>query len=231
MRSLHRDSIPRYRWLWAEFRDRQFSVLDVGCGNHGPTETKHYFPNCEYSGIDVSADYNNDEADLRAMKRFWEMDLTRLEFTAIPNRHFDALVMNHVVEHLYNGDKVIEGLLPKLKPGGIVYIEFPGPRSLHMPGFLNFHDDGTHVRMFTASEVSGILRRCGCSIEAAGTRRVWTRILLTPVTMAYHRWRRGRFLGGALWDVAGFAEFVLGRCGRTELAGVEPRRDHSRRRR
>jgi hypothetical protein len=115
------------------------------------------------------------------------------------------------VEHLHNGDKVIEGLVPKLKPNGIVYIEFPGPRSLNLPGILNFHDDDTHVRMFTAAEVSKILHRCGCLVQAAGTRRVWSRVVLTPVTMAYHRLKRGRLLGGALWDLTGFAEYVVGR--------------------
>jgi hypothetical protein len=29
--------------------------------------------------------------------------------------------------------------------------------------------------------------------------------------MAYHRLRRGTLLGGAFWDLTGFAEFVLAR--------------------
>jgi SAM-dependent methyltransferase len=211
LQTLHRDTIPRYRWLAAEFGDRPFRILDAGCGNHAPTETKHYFPKCDYSGIDLSPDYNNDEADIRAMTHFWEMDMTRLEFKPIPDSYFDAVVMNHVIEHLRNGDEVMAGLVPKLKPGGIIYVEFPGPRSLKMPGLLNFHHDSTHVRVFSSAELAEVLRRNGCEVMAAGTRRVWLRVLMTPVTMAYHKIKRGRFLSGALWDLTGFAEYVVGR--------------------
>jgi len=219
LRSAHAQTIPPFRALKAEFGDRPFSLLDVGCGNHQPTKTKRYFPNCAYHGVDITPAYNNDEADMAAMERFWEMDLTRLELDEIPDAYFDALVMNHVIEHLANGDRVLAGLTPKLRRGGIIYVEFPGPRSLglpSLPGTLNFHDDPSHVRLFTAGEIAKILESNGCTILAAGTRRVWARVAATPLVMAYHRLRRGTFLGGALWDLTGFAEFVLAR--RSELA-------------
>jgi len=213
-RSVHLLTIPPFRALKREFGDRPFNLLDVGCGNHQPTKTKRYFPNCAYHGVDITPDYNNDQADMLAMKRFWQVDLTTLDFDEIPNGYFDAIVMNHVIEHLYNGDEVLAGLARKLKPGGIVYVEFPGPRSLNlpsMPGTLNFSDDQTHVRLFTASEVARVLEESGCRVLEAGTRRVWLRVFATPVVMAYHRVRRGTFLGGALWDLTGFAEFVKAR--------------------
>lgn len=214
LRAFHAQTIPPFRVLKGEFGDRPFRLLDVGCGNHQPTKTKRYFPNCIYYGVDIRPDYNNDPADMEAMERFWEMDLTKLELGDIPDAFFDALVMNHVIEHLANGDEVLAALTAKLKPGGILYVEFPGPRSLglpSLPGTLNFHDDPSHVRLYSAAEISRVVEACGCSVLAAGTRRVWVRVAATPLVMAYHRVRRGTFLGGALWDATGFAEYVLAR--------------------
>jgi trans-aconitate methyltransferase len=214
LRAAHLHTIPPFSVLRREFGDRPFRLLDIGCGNHQPTKTKRYFPNSVYYGVDIRPDYNNSEADMQAMERFWQIDLTELDFSAIPDAFFDAMVMNHVIEHLLNGDQVLAGLVPKLKAGGIVYVEFPGPRSLHlpsMPGTLNFNDDESHVRLFTASEVTRVLEDNGCRVLASGTRRVWPRVIATPVVMAYHRLRRGTFLGGALWDATGFAEYATAR--------------------
>ena len=64
--------------------------------------------------------------------------------------------MVHVIEHLHNGDKVLEGLLTKLRSGGVIYIEYPGIRSTRLPsmrGSLNFSDDPTHVRLYSVPEI------------------------------------------------------------------------------
>src|SRR5690606_32201635 len=112
---------------------RKFTLLDVGSGNHSASKTKNLFPDCEYHGIDIDRSFNNDQRDFEAWHSFYEMDLTRLEFDVIPDNYFDFIRMAHVIEHLHNGDKVIEGLAPKLKPSGYIYIEYPGARSLTLP--------------------------------------------------------------------------------------------------
>src|SRR5262249_39237240 len=139
---------------------------------------------CRYAGIDRRRDYNNDPGDLAAMDEFFELDLTTLAFGAIPDGAYDVVLMAHVIEHLANGDDVLRALVPKLAPGGMMYVEFPGPRSLHLPsmrGTLNFHDDDTHVRVFTAAEVAGILGGAGLRVVRAGTRRDWRGIVFLPL--------------------------------------------------
>jgi SAM-dependent methyltransferase len=146
------------------------------------------------------------------MDEFFELDLTRLEFGAVPDASYDVLLFAHVIEHLANGDEVLRGLVPKLRPGGFVYVEFPGPQSLHLPswkGTLNFHDDETHVRVFDAREVAGILRGCGLRIVRAGTRRDPLGILLTPVHALRAKQRHGYVPGGVFWDLFGFADVVI----------------------
>src|SRR4051812_6188038 len=99
------------------FPGKALSILDIGAGSHSASITKEWLPDCHYSGVDISKNYNNDEADFKAMDEFYQMDLTKLEFSAIPENKYDLIVMSHVIEHLHNGDKVIAGLLSKLKKG------------------------------------------------------------------------------------------------------------------
>ncbi|MEQ1832519.1 MAG: class I SAM-dependent methyltransferase [Candidatus Eisenbacteria bacterium] len=204
----------RFRELHRRFGQRPFRLLDVGAGNHSASVAKLWFPNCHYAGIDRDRNYHNDEADFAAMDEFFELDLTKLEFGAIPDASYDAILLAHVIEHLENGDDVLRALAPKLSPGGILYAEFPGPQSLHFPskrGTLNFHDDDTHVRVFDAKEVAGILRGCGLEVLRANTRRDLRGILLMPVFALRAKQRHGYVPGGVFWDLFGFADQVLAR--------------------
>lgn len=202
----------KYLAIRRRFGDRPFRLLDVGAGNHAATLAKACFPACHYTGIDRDRSYNNDPEDFAAMDGFFEMDLEDLEFGAIPDAGFDVIQMAHVLEHLPRGDEVLRRLLPKLAPGGMIYVEFPGSRSLRLPsmrGTLNFHDDPTHVRLFTAAEVAGILGQEGLTVREAGVRRDWRGIVFLPLKVA-HAWWRYRFIpGSAFWDVLGFAEYVI----------------------
>jgi SAM-dependent methyltransferase len=202
----------KFKSIRRRFRDRPFRLLDVGAGNHSASLAKRWFPNCHYAGIDRERGYNNDAADFECMDEFFELDLTRLEFGAIPDGAYDVILMAHVIEHLHNGDVVLRGLVPKLRPGGILFVEFPGPRSLTLPsmrGTLNFYDDPTHVRLFTADEVRRVLVDEGLRILRAGTRRDPVGILLTPLNAWHTKRVHGYVPGGVLWDLCGFAEVVV----------------------
>jgi SAM-dependent methyltransferase len=202
----------RFLELHRRFGRQPFRLLDVGAGNHSATSTKRWFPHCHYAGVDKDKHYNNDERDFAAMDEFFEMDLTRLEFGAIPDASYDAILLAHVIEHLENGDDVLRGLTSKLKPGGLIVVEFPGPQSLHMPsrkGTLNFHDDESHVRVFDWRQVAGILRECGLVVEKAGTRRDLRKIVFMPVLAVHAKWKYGFVPGGVFWDLYGFADEVV----------------------
>ncbi len=203
----------RFKEIWRRYGQGPFSLLDVGAGNHSASKFKRWFPGAHYAGIDLDRNYNNDKRDVAAMDEFFEMDLTRLRFEPIPDGRYDVILMAHVIEHLKNGDDVVRGLVPKLKRGGIMCIEFPGERSLHLPsmkGTLNFHDDPTHVRVFTAREVSDLLRAQGLEIQRAGVRRDPMGIVLIPA-VALRTWLKFGFVGGGtFWDLFGFADYVVG---------------------
>ncbi len=213
--------------LKRRFGTRSFSMLDVGSGNHSARLAKQWFPACRYTGIDLTRDYNNDAEDFACMEEFFELDLTTLDFRRIPDLAYDVILMAHVVEHLLNGDQVIRGLIPKLRPGGVLYVEYPGPRSLRLPsrpGCLNFHDDPTHVRMYSLAEITGLLRRAGLEIVEAGTRRDARAIALLPLRALKSKLDHGYVAGGVFWDLLGFAEYVIAHKP-AGLAAGEPAKD------
>jgi SAM-dependent methyltransferase len=208
--------ISKFIYLKKSFGNRPFRLLDIGAGNHSATKTKRVFPHCEYHGVDLERSYNNSAEDFRLMAAFYEMDLTRLDFSSIPDRYFDAITMVHVIEHLLNGDEVVKGLLPKLKPGGVLYLEYPGEKSKKLPsmhGTLNFKDDPTHVRVYSVRELSHLLTANGCVVLQSGLRRNPWFIMAMPFRVMAH-WLRGKKLeGNIFWDLLGFAEFVWARKG------------------
>ena len=185
--------------------------MDIGAGNHSATKIKNVFPQCEYHGVDLERDYNNSEEDFKLMAGFYEMDLTRLNMSSIPDNYFDGIWMVHVIEHLYNGDEVIKHLLPKLKKGGFIYIEYPGQKSTTLPsmyGTLNFKDDPTHVRVYSVKEISELLKNENCSTLKSGLRRNGWFIMAMPFRIIFS-WLRGKKLqGNIFWDLLGFAEYV-----------------------
>ena len=202
---------PKNYFLQKAVGNRPFRLLDVGAGNHSPSKSVRLFPACEYHGLDLNKDYSYNAEDERALAGFYELDLTKLQFEAIPDQYFDYITMAHVIEHLYNGDEVIRGLAEKLRPGGHIYIEFPGARSKRLPsmeGSLNFHDDKTHVRVYSHREVGDVLKSAGFRVIRSGTRRSWAYVFATPFRIASTLLRGRKVQGNMLWDLMGFAEFV-----------------------
>jgi SAM-dependent methyltransferase len=205
----------RFDYLLPLIRDPGSTVvLDVGCGNHSASVTKKYLPGSVYHGLDIDEHYNNDARDAECMDRFFRLDLDASDLGGIDEGSYDLIIFSHVIEHLHDGLAVLAALAGKLKPGGIIYVETPHPRSRRLPsmrGSLNFHDDASHVRVYPVPEVVGTLEGCGCSILRAGTRRSLKRIALTPLHCLNSIVRDGYVAGSAFWDLLGFASVVVAR--------------------
>lgn len=202
----------KYRYIEKYIGNRPFSLLDIGAGNHSASKTKKWYPEAVYHGVDLDKTYNNDENDLRQMHAFYEMNLEDLQFDVIPENHFDFIMCAHVIEHLKNGDQVLEKLLSKIKPGGYLYVEFPGYRSTQLPsmyGTLNFFDDHTHVRIYSVRELMNLFMRHGMKVMAGGTRRHVPTMLLMPLKIFHNLMVYKKVLASILWDYFGFAEFAL----------------------
>jgi SAM-dependent methyltransferase len=201
----------KFRHLRKSFGSRPFTLLDIGAGNHSASRITSLFPNCEYHGLDLDKSYNNNEADFLCMKNFYELDLTKLDYSQVPDNYFDGIWMAHVIEHLHNGDKVLPLLLNKLKAGGYFYIEYPGKKSLRLPsmkGSLNFYDDSTHVRVYSVPELQKIFNDNNCTVLSSGTRRNWFYIFALPMRALVSLIQKGYVQGNVFWDIMGFAEYL-----------------------
>lgn len=210
-RSIQQGVNFKFRFIRKSFGNRTFKLLDVGAGNHSASRITSLFPHCEYYGLDMDKSYNNSEADFKVMKGFYELDLTKLNYTKVPDNYFDGIWMAHVIEHLHNGDKVLPLLLQKLKKGGYFYIEYPGIKSTQLPsmrGSLNFKDDASHVRVYSVAELAAIFSAHGCTVLKSGTRRNWVYIVATPLRILGSLIKKGRVEGPLFWDLLGFAEYL-----------------------
>lgn len=203
---------PKLSQIKKIFKNQAITILDIGSGNKSASFTKKQLPNCKYYGLDMVRDYNYGDDDFDLMDKFYEKDLTKLEFDDIPNDFFDAIIMAHVIEHLNNGEDVLLGLLPKLKKGGLFYLEFPNDISTKLPsmkGTLNFYDDETHVRIYNNENLRKLLQNANMSVLSYGRRRNLTHILLMPFKLIYYSLTGKPILGPVFWDILGFADYIL----------------------
>lgn len=194
------------------YKNKDVSLLDIGCGNHSATKLKKYFSHCKYYGVDKEK-YNNSEKDYNMMEEFHQIDLSNelQKLDMINANYFDVVIMSHILEHLEHGMDVLTKILPKIKKNGIIFLEYPGVRSLSLPsmyGTLNFSDDPTHVRVYNIPELANLLMENGFRIIKAGKRRDLKRIILMPVIILYQIIRYKKIHGTAFWDLLGFAEFI-----------------------
>jgi SAM-dependent methyltransferase len=79
---------------------------------------------------------------------------------------FDAIICQHVAEHLLYPHQLVVGMYGVLKPGGMVFIETPNWTRLFVPfSHLWFWNDYTHVRPFSRGAMARLLNESGLSIQ------------------------------------------------------------------
>lgn len=195
---------------------KEFVILDVGCGNHSPSITKYWYPECEYHGIDITPEYSNDEQDRRMMDRFYLMDLNDSDLSELEDNYYDAIVFAQVIEHLKDGAGKLAVLIRKLKPGGYIYVDFPSRRSMSLPhakNTLNFFDDPTHVRFVDIVEVVNTLIANDVRVISAGTLREWKRVSIGIFSLPFQLvtyLMSGQMDGRAMAHLLGFTSYVYG---------------------
>ncbi|MEK9726950.1 MAG: class I SAM-dependent methyltransferase [Candidatus Margulisiibacteriota bacterium] len=206
----------RFNYFYPKNKRAPLIILDIGCGNQSPSVTKKYFPNCIYHGVDREI-YNNSSDDITLIDKYYELDLEVNDLDEIPDNYYDLIFMAHVIEHIDNGLDVVDRLSKKLKQGGHLYIEYPSLNSLRLPsadGSLHFCDDSTHKKLYSMLDLSNRLMGSGCSIIVGKTRRSFLRILLSPIGLFFNLFYflfKGRIHSMLMWDLFGFAEFIIAR--------------------
>jgi len=132
-------------------------ILDIGCGAGDTGKLiQETYPNTKVTGVTCSQ-IEYDEA-LTKLSSCVYLNLEDETLPDIPKQMFDVLCFCHVLEHLVDPVKVINKLLPYLKPNGKVIIALPNVANWRSRwklaiGRFEYTDGGvfdrTHLHFYT----------------------------------------------------------------------------------
>ena len=131
-----------------------------------------------------------------------------------PDGHFDSISLMHVAEHLPQFGKAPAELARVLKPGGRLYVEAPGQRSLLLPSStrdfpLNFYDDPTHIAPLPRGRIAHVFGVNGLRVRSSGAARSWILVLALPWSIL--RLNRFYFLSGVIHLVGSYVCVEFGK--------------------
>lgn len=129
------------------------SVLEVG-GGDGLFFTLDY-PKLHKTIVDIEDSY---EKELVASGiNFYKHDMSQAKILNIADESCDMVAMNHLIEHITNIEFFMEEINRILKPDGKIYIRTPDIKKVRFA----FYDDCTHVRPFSKTGLSHLMRCYG----------------------------------------------------------------------
>ena len=117
---------------------RRGNILDIGCATGTFLKTLERAGEFELWGIDI-----DEDAITECRRKGINAHVGTIETVALPKRHFDVIIMNNVIEHVPDPERLLRVCLDLLKPGGKVYGETPTTRciSFYLSGryWFGFH--------------------------------------------------------------------------------------------
>lgn len=161
------------------------TILDIGCscGQFGKLAKDTRSQITEVWGIELHRD-----SALRAESALDHVVVGGVPeaFEKVPDRYFDCLTFNDVLEHIADPEAVLTAAKAKLKPGGYIVTSIPNIREFNTLWNLVFRKqweytdsgilDRTHVRFFTQSSIRNMFQRLGYEVEyLQGINRNWRR--------------------------------------------------------
>ncbi len=146
-------------------------VLDVGCGHGALGHALKCSGNAKYV---IGIEKNPDAANV-ARGYIDDVICTDVQVFALEQEDFfDYIILSHVLEHLYDPIRVLEGLKRSLKREGRIIVGLPNIRYWRILRDLIFFDkweyceagilDSTHVRFFTLKSAKRLFEQADFSI-------------------------------------------------------------------
>jgi 2-polyprenyl-3-methyl-5-hydroxy-6-metoxy-1,4-benzoquinol methylase len=129
-------------------------LLDVGCGK-GDFLARMRRQGWNVEGLEVDP----DAVDMARAEHGLTIHLGDLESRAFPGDSFDAITMNHVIEHIHDPVSLIRECRRVLRPGGRLVLVTPNVNSLAHWTFkrdCSHLDPPRHLHLFS----KGTLREC-----------------------------------------------------------------------
>lgn len=158
---------------------RSAAILDVGCGTGQFLEDISDFPNRR--GCDVS-----DEALKLTAQRNPGIALERTDpdgALPFPDVQFDCITLFDVIEHVTEDRALLQKISARLKPGGILVLSTPNPRSVgrRIKGRRWFaYRDETHCNIQELPYFEKLLDACGFDVKDVRYDGLWDAPYLLP---------------------------------------------------
>jgi len=153
--------------LWLEYGEQR-RLLDVGCGNGS------FLVHMRKLGWEVTGIEPDEEAISAAREKFGlEAFHGSLEEAKFPDGHFDAITMNHVIEHVLDPIELLKECNRILRPGGTLVVVTPNINSLGRYSFGEYWrglEVPRHVFLFSPDAMKSCAERSGLVVHELQTK-------------------------------------------------------------
>jgi len=187
-------------------------VLDIGCGDGQLLMAiRKQRPDLELHGLDWKFSAVTRQ---RLEENSVGLFEARLETAALPKDYFDLILMNQLIEHLWEPEAAMQNVLSTLRPGGTVSIETPDTdgydRKWFYDGVWGGYYFPRHLNLFSGDGLRTILTRIGFQIQRRRNLvapMIWSYSLmaLAEVKFPRQRWLRTLFKPENPFVLAAFA--------------------------
>ena len=183
-------------------------ILDIGIANSSYIECKSIFKDAEYHGIDNDLSIYNviSEND-----KFFLIDMESDDFRSQIDADYDLIILNHVLEHLSNAEQVFASLLSHLKPGGVLFAEYPSIKTAYHRKTLfsyHFHDDPTHKRFLSLTKLANLALEHDAVVISCGPATTPLKSILA-FPRALLKLLQFREYGSELLHLSGKIEYIM----------------------
>lgn len=140
-------------------------VLEVGCGS-GALLRRLQDLGWQAEGQDIDPNAGNFAGDNVVVR------LGELNALALPSESYDAVIMNHVIEHVHSPSELLRECYRLAKPNGILVITTPNINSYGHRTFRNSWaglDAPRHLQIFSANSLINIVSSAGWENHKAFT--------------------------------------------------------------
>jgi len=214
-------AIVTRRFRTAMGSNQQARVLEIGCGEGQLLMAiREAFPTVELTGLDWRFD-PHFETLLKSL------DITLItglaENAHLPRDHYDIIIMNQLIEHLWDLDSVLTACHGALKPGGTLTVETPNSdgydRKMFRKGAWGNYYFPRHFNLFSRDGLRRVLERHGFEIRQSINLLAPLTWIFTMNSLAHRhvalRWLRKVFTIMNVPAVAFFAaiDFVVSATG------------------
>ncbi|WP_430406610.1 class I SAM-dependent methyltransferase [Fluviicola sp.] len=177
-------------------------ILDFGCGNGSLLDNLSVL-GWECYGLD----FDSKAVDFCKEKGL-NVNLGDISSQDYPDNFFDAITINHVIEHVHEVDDLIKSCYQKLKKGGRLIIATPNTknwqRGLYKRNWFQL-DPPRHLHLFNPNNLEVVIKRNQFDVLQSFTS---VRMDAWSTTVSKALKRNGRFVIGK--DKKRMSDFMLG---------------------